>query len=212
MVDFEFENNVWEKGAVVGGMDEVGRGCLAGPVVTGIVVYTPTILSFQIPRIDDSKKLTARQRELASTWIKENCLTCGIGMGSVAEINKYGIVKATNKAFRRAILSANSKLESLNKEIITHLLIDAFYVPYIKGIPHANQTPIIKGDGKSFSIACASIIAKVHRDSLMASLSRQYKYKKYFWDENKGYGTLVHREAILKHGITPHHRTNFKLT
>jgi len=200
--DFSFEKPLWKKGyKVVAGIDEVGRGALAGPVVTGAVI-------FQIDErieilINDSKKLTQKSREVASIWIKDKALGWGIGKASVAEINKYGIVGATNKAFRRALKNTNFKID--------YLLIDAFYVPYIKGIKRKNQKPIIKGDSKSLSIAAASIIAKVERDAIMTKLSTNAKYRKYLWNENKGYGTLRHREAIKTHGKTRLHRVSFLL-
>lgn len=207
--DFSYEQNLWEKGFKnIAGIDEVGRGCLAGPVVTGCVVFDslsfrPREESGEIPIINDSKKLSPKQRKLANDWIKKNSLKWGLGSATVPEINKHGIVKATNIAFRRAIINSEVKVD--------HLLIDAFYVPFIKGLRRKNQTPIIKGDCLSVSIAAASIIAKVHRDNLMLSLSKNPKYKKYGWGRNKGYGTKEHQLAIKKHGQTRLHRVSFLL-
>lgn len=204
MPDFSSEKKLWRKGfKVVAGVDEVGRGSFAGPVVTGAVVFRPDsrvreYLSEQI-RIDDSKRLTPKQREKACAWIKENALSWGVGEASVSQINRLGIVKATQIAFRKAI----------PKSRIDFLLIDAFYVPYVKGLRRKNQLAIIHGDAKSVSIAAASIVAKVYRDKLMTDLSKRTEYRKYRWSENKGYGTLAHRNAIKKHGLTRLHRKDF---
>ena len=226
--NFSFEKKFWKKGfKIVAGVDEVGRGCFAGPVVAAAVVFTsiervtrdgepqvrgPELVSrrkglgageWQDPRliINDSKKLSPKQREIASFWIKRNALVYGIGKASVAEINKFGIKKGSEIAFRRAIRNCSKRID--------YLLIDAFYIPYVKGLRRKNQTPIIKGDTKSVSIAAASIIAKVYRDKLMTKLFENPKYKKYKWNENKGYGTLSHRKAIKRYGITRFHRKKF---
>jgi ribonuclease HII len=211
--DFSFENKLHKKGfKLIAGMDEVGRGCFAGPVVAGAVAFAP-INNYQLTIynefskriiINDSKKLSSKQRELADIWIRKNAVAFGIGQASVTQINKLGIKKATEIAFRKAIL--NCKIE------INYLLMDAFYVPYLKGLRRKNQLAIIKGDTKSVSIAAASIVAKVYRDKLMTKLSHQPKYKKYCWDKNKGYGTKTHREAIKKYGSTSKHRKQFVAT
>lgn len=157
--NFYYENLVGKKGhKIIAGCDEVGRGSLAGQVVCGCVVFDKKsllsmnrfieknndggvrfrdrteVIRTEVIRIDDSKKLTACQREKAAKWIKKNCLVYGIGAGSVSEINKFGIVKATQKAFRRAINLANIKLKSKKLSPIDFLLIDAFYLPYSKGL------------------------------------------------------------------------------
>lgn len=210
-LDYEFF--LWENKFVVAGADEVGRGCLAGPVVAAVCVFSPDVhmrlasIKTKIP-INDSKKLTSKQRLASSRWIKENALSWGIGFSSVYEINKLGIKKATNKAFRRAIKIANLNLGKQGKSI-DHLLIDAFYISYVKGLDRWKQTPIVKGDMKSISIASASIIAKVHRDEYMQKLGMKKDYAKYAWLQNKGYGTKQHREAILRYGITKFHRVAF---
>ncbi|SRR5258708_4453754 len=199
---FEFEKELWVKGLkIIAGADEVGRGALAGPVVAAVVVFG---IDERINvLIHDSKQLTQKQREVADIWIKKNAHYWGIGSANPSEINKLGIVKATNKAFRRAIKNSGIKLD--------FLLVDAFYIPKIKNLPKRKQLPIIKGDGKSISIAAASIIAKVYRDELMRNLATNSKYKKYRWDKNKGYGTLMHRTVIKKEGITKLHRVSFLL-
>lgn len=196
MPDFEIEKGIWRSGfRVVGGMDEVGRGSFAGPVVAGVVVFERSI---KPPiKINDSKKLTAKQREEADRWIRDNALIVKLGQASVTQINKLGIKKATDVAFRRAV--AGLKLD--------YLLIDAFYVPYVRGLKMESQKAIIKGDSLSYSIAAASIVAKVYRDNLMINLSQEYSH--YFWQENKGYGTKFHREAIKKYGPSKFHRKDF---
>lgn len=207
--DFSYELKLWKKYKVVAGMDEVGRGCFAGPVVAGVVVFHPgTEVNWVV--INDSKKLSSKAREIADKWIRSNCLSHGIGAATVTQINKFGIKKATDIAFRKAIANCNKQIE--------FLLIDAFYrrsrasfayVPYTRSLPRKKQLGIFKGDSKVISIAAASIIAKVYRDNLMERLSENPKYKKYLWHQNKGYGTSLHRDAIKDHGITRHHRKLF---
>ncbi len=233
--DFKYEKKLWKRRyGIVAGLDEVGRGSFAGPVVAAACAFAPassrgssTLLGPELPKdsasavgtrqsrrdsmiiINDSKKLNPRQREIAANWIIKNSLTWGIGEASVGLINRIGIGKATATAFRKAISDANVRLKTQDLKQIDYLLIDAFYVPYVRGLRRKNQKPIINGDEKSISIAAASIIAKVYRDKLMASLGQKPKYKKYNWEKNKGYGTLEHREAIKKYGITKLHRKVF---
>jgi ribonuclease HII len=228
---FNFEKKLWQKGfSIVAGVDEVGRGCFAGPVVAGAVAFSAKT-NFQMPIfgkegkevfINDSKKLTPKRRMVANDWIKENALSWGIGEASVTEINRLGMAKATNSAFRRAISKANRKLHKK----LEYLLIDAFFVPYVSGLPsvrrvrkngrvkkynHKNtrQMAIVNGDSRSISIAAASIVAKVYRDSLMEKIGSRKNYLKYGWVSNKGYGSKVHRDAIIKYGICCHHRKQF---
>ncbi|OGM13157.1 ribonuclease HII [Candidatus Woesebacteria bacterium RIFCSPLOWO2_01_FULL_39_23] len=230
--NFKFERVLWKKGfKIVAGADEVGRGCFAGPVVAATVVFTPYVTKGlknlrteeQKIRIDDSKKLSAKQRETADKWIRDNCMAFGIGVATVTEINKRGLSKATASAFRRAV----SAINKVQEKRVDYLLVDAFYTPYIRGLRnarmqfrkdrrtgtvhdlHARQLAIIHGDEKSFSIASASIIAKVYRDKLMTKLSNRPNYKKYGWDKNKGYGTKIHQEAIKKYGVSRLHRKKF---
>jgi ribonuclease HII len=204
--NFDFEKSKWLKGLKhVAGLDEVGRGSFAGPVVAGCVIFREDLTIPEGIEINDSKKLRHRKRIKASLWIKENALSWGIGICSVSAINRYGIGKATKTAFRRATSEARKRLGST----IDYLLIDAFYIPYVRGLRKENQQPIIKGDTKSFSIAAASIIAKVQRDGLMTKLGKISKYKPYRWAKNKGYGTKEHREALIKYGPTRLHRKLF---
>jgi ribonuclease HII len=214
--DFSNERKLYRQGyGLIVGVDEVGRGCFAGPVVAAAVAFAP-ITNFQLPIynqfsekiiINDSKKLSSKQREAADKWIRKNALSFGVGAASVSQINKLGIKKATEIAFRRAIVNCKSVTGSAVK--IDYLLIDAFYIPYVKGLRRRNQKPIIKGDTKSVSIAAASIVAKVYRDGLMRKLSNNSKYKKYQWRKNKGYGTKEHRDLIRKYGISDLHRKQF---
>jgi ribonuclease HII len=205
MPNFRYEKEVWGKGdKLIAGIDEVGRGCFAGPVVAGATVFAPN-LKFKIKnlklRIDDSKKLNSKQRETADKWIRKNAIGWGIGVASISQINKLGIKKATEIAFRKAIKNCGVEID--------YLLIDAFYIPYVKGLRRKNQKAIIHGDTKSISIAAASIIAKVYRDKLMTELGKKAKYKKYGWNKNKGYGTREHRKMIQKYGVSKLHRKLF---
>lgn len=209
--NFSFERKYWKSGfKYVAGADEVGRGSFAGPVVAGCVVFPLTFKGFSLQgriRIDDSKKLTARQRERADVWIKKNAIVWSIGEARASLINRIGMGRATKVAFRRAITQANLKLKTENLKQIDYLLIDAFFIPYVRGLRRKNQKAIIHGDEKSISIAAASIVAKVYRDKLMRKLS--HKFPSYGWGRNKGYGTKEHREAIKKYGLTRYHRRQF---
>lgn len=201
---FDYEQELWNQGLrLIAGCDEVGRGCIAGPVVTGIVVFKPeTNITVYI---NDSKKLNVKQRVLADKWIRENALGYAVGVGNVSRINKYGIVGATNYAYRSAIRA----LQSQFSESMQFLLTDAFYIPKVRHIPVSKQRAIVRGDSQSFSIAAASIIAKVYRDALMCDLARSARYNHFQWEKNKGYGTREHREAIQLHGTSKYHRSLF---
>ncbi len=211
--DFSFENKYWKKGfKYIAGVDEVGKGCFAGPLVAAAVAFAPNS-KFQFPIfnefskeiiINDSKQMSPKQREIADKWIRKNALAFGIGQASVAQINRLGIKKASEIAFRKAIKKASIQVSS-----IEYLLIDAFYIPYVKGLRRKNQKAIIKGDTKSVSIAAASIIAKVYRDNLMRELGKRPKYRVYGWGRNKGYGTREHQAALRKYGMTRRHRRQF---
>jgi ribonuclease HII len=191
------EIKLWESGfSYIVGIDEVGRGCFAGPVVVGAVIF-PKNFEF-IEGIADSKLLKPRHREKLSKEIKKNALAWSIAEISVSHINKVGIGKATQMGFRKAI-----KLLTKSPDFV---LIDAFYISHYK---RKRQKPIIKGDQSCFSIAAASIIAKVYRDKLMKDLSN--KYPKYGFAKHKGYGTKLHQEAIKKYGLTRLHRKSFNL-
>lgn len=193
----QIEESLWKKGLEhVCGLDEVGRGCFAGPVVVGAVLFSK---GSKIPEgIADSKLLKPIQREKLSDAIKECAAGWAIGEINVGVINKVGIGKATQMAFRKAIKSLNQNPD--------HILIDAFY---IKHLNRRKQQAIKDGDKISISIAAASIIAKVYRDNLMSKLDDQYP--NYGFYKHKGYGTKLHREAIKRYGLCSIHRKSFNL-
>lgn len=198
---------------VVIGVDEVGRGALAGPVVAGAVAFKKGQIlkrsdlfkkSPLLNEVDDSKRLTAKKREELAKIIKKEA-KWGIGEVGVATINRVGIVKATEKAMRLALRQAQGKQQ--DKKVF--VLVDAFHVKYIPGVGLKNEEGIIKGDQKVLSIAAASIVAKVYRDKLMSRQSRYNKHDRYGWKRNKGYGTAEHLRAIRKFGLSRFHRLQF---
>lgn len=194
---FKFEQTHWDRGLkFVGGSDEVGRGAFAGPVVAAIVIFPPFIKPEV--EINDSKKLSIKKRVEADIWIRQNASFFAICRSSVAYINKYGIGPATHKAFMSAAGQLSCNLE--------HLIVDGREV--VKKIK-VSQTPIIKGDEQSLSVAAASILAKVYRDNLMRELATKTPYQMYGWESNVGYGTRHHREAIKKYGACKLHRRVF---
>lgn len=220
---FNEEELLWEKRVnFVVGIDEVGRGAFAGPVVVGAVVLSKAKCTKELlEEINDSKQLKYLQRKRLSKLIKDQSDFWSIASVGVSKINKVGIGKATEIAFRKTIKDLrfkiydlriensleirNLKLEIPEEKIF--LLVDGFHIKFIKGIGLKNQKAIIKGDQKSLSIAAASIIAKDYRDSIMLKLSK--KYSEFGWGRNKGYGTKEHQEAIRKFGQTEHHRKAF---
>jgi ribonuclease HII len=182
-------------GIVEAGCDEAGRGCLAGPVVASAVILPQ---NFKHKILNDSKKLTEKQRESIKLSIIKSAISIGIGVVSPKEIDKINILNASFLAMHRAIDELKIKPELL--------LIDGNrFKPYNK----TKHVCIIKGDGKFFSIAAASVIAKTYRDNLMKKLDQDYPI--YDWKSNKGYPTKKHRLAILENGITKHHRKTFQL-
>ncbi len=188
----EFETELYNNGInFIAGIDEVGRGPLVGPVVTAAVILPK---DFYDERINDSKKLTEKKRELLYDVIMENAISVGIGISNEDVIDEINILNATKRAMLEAVNNLNVKPE--------HLLIDA--VKLNTDIP---QTSIIKGDAKSESIAAASIIAKVTRDRMMVELDKIHP--EYDFKHNKGYGTKKHIEAIRKYGIIKEHRKTF---
>jgi ribonuclease HII len=183
-------------GAFLGGVDEVGRGPLAGPIVAATVVLDLNVLDKDlILEINDSKKLSQTKRELLSNIIKEKAISYCISEVSNTQIDEKGIAYCNNKIFVDSFKGLN-----IQPKII---LSDGYK---IKGLDILN-TAVIKGDTKSASIACASIIAKVYRDNLMMKYNEIYP--QYHFDKNVGYGTTEHVEAIKKYGITPIHRKSF---
>ncbi|MBI4091969.1 MAG: ribonuclease HII [Candidatus Levybacteria bacterium] len=205
-LDHEIE--LWKKGYIVIGVDEVGRGAFAGPLFVGGVIFNPTTSYEQKTRllsygINDSKKLKPNARKMLSKIIQNESLVYHISAVNVNTINRIGIGKATFLAMRDVVKCLREKL----KDEKIFVLIDKFYVKRLNGIGLKNQKGIIHGDEISLSIAAASIIAKVARDRHMRKLSA--KYKVYGWGRNKGYGTKKHQEAIRNLGITNFHRKAF---
>lgn len=177
------------------GCDEAGRGCLAGPVFAAAVVLPP---EFDLPLINDSKKLTANARYALREKILNMALDYAVAYVGNEEIDELNIFKASMVAMHRAV----AKLDPQPG----HLLIDGKYFYSYRNIPHQCIT---KGDGKYLSIAAASILAKTYRDDYMISLSREYP--QYEWGNNKGYPTSRHRQALKESGPTPYHRRSFRL-
>lgn len=208
------EKKLWREDFIVVGVDEVGRGALAGPIVAAAIAFAPQVKNLKSKiknwggRIDDSKKLSAKERNRAYQWLKKACLCWGIGKTTVSGINKMGIAKAYFAAARKAVFLIKDRMIDLgHQEKKLFVLADYYYINYLKGIGLKNQKAIVSGDEKCLSIAAASIMAKVERDKIMDKLSKNQP--EYQWDKNKGYGTLKHRQAIKKHGITRLHRKLF---
>ena len=185
----------FQKGKIEAGCDEAGRGCLAGPVFASAVIL-PT--DFKHPLLNDSKKLTEKQRDLLRPIIEKEAIAWAVGSYSPKEIDEVNILNASFLSMHRAIDQLTTKP--------TSLLIDGNrFKPYLKTPHHC----IIKGDGKYLSIAAASVLAKTYRDELMKKLALDYPA--YSWQQNKGYPTKAHRAAIKKYGATEHHRMSFRL-
>jgi ribonuclease HII len=177
------------------GCDEAGRGCLAGPVFAAAVILPA---DFHHPLLDDSKKLTARQRFELRPIIEKGCISSAIAMADQSEIDEINILNASILAMHRAI----DKLSRLPN----FLLVDGNRFHPYHDIPH---TTIVKGDSIYMNIAAASILAKTYRDEFMVSIGEDFP--QYGWAKNKGYPTFSHRQAIMKYGPTYHHRKSFTL-
>ena len=192
--DFTFETSLMGQGyPLIAGVDEVGRGPLAGPVTAAAVILDPS----NIPQgLNDSKKLSAKRRENLYDLILKSA-TVAVAHVSVEEIDRINILQASLLAMRNAVAALNPQP--------AHLLIDGNRVPDPINIP---AQPIVKGDGKSLSIAAASIVAKTVRDRLMAELSLQNPG--YGWEKNAGYPSKQHILALERLGVTPHHRRSFR--
>ena len=189
----EFEKEALAKGyKSVCGVDEAGRGPLAGPVCAAAVILPEGVI---IDGVNDSKKLSEKKRESLFDVIREQALSYSIAYATVDEIEEINILNATMLAMRRAIDGLNIKAD--------YAMIDGNKIPPLD----IDAECIVKGDAKSMSIACASILAKVSRDRLLYKYAEEYPM--YGFDKHKGYGTKVHREAILKYGPCPYHRKSF---
>lgn len=180
-------------GPLIAGVDEVGRGPLAGPVVACAVIMPPDQRA--IAGVDDSKRLTADARNRLAEKIRERAVTFGIGAASVREIDRHNIYQATIIAIRRAL----ARLTVVPNQV----LIDGKPMRALE-TPH---TAIVDGDDKCYSIACASILAKVTRDRLMHALA--VRHPNYLWERNVGYSTQAHMQGLAAHGATAHHRRSF---
>ena len=195
------EIELMDKGySLIAGVDEVGRGPLAGPVVAAACIFDRDV---DIVGIDDSKKLSEKKREQFFDEIKDKALAYGIGEASCEVIDEINILEATKLAMKRAIDEADKMLESKGRDRIQIVIFDAVKINDLK----KEQMSIIKGDQTYFSVAAASILAKVTRDNLMKEYDKVYP--EYGFASNKGYGTKAHYEGIKKAGITEIHRKSF---
>lgn len=191
--DFAFEQSAGAHGyRAVAGVDEAGRGPLAGPVVAAAVVLYPDRIP---PGLNDSKKLTGAARARVHDLIHQVAVV-GVGEASVAEIDSLNILRASHLAMERALAALGLAAD--------YALIDGPMLPRGLAIP---GMAVVRGDARSLSIAAASIVAKVRRDSIMVALAQQHPG--YGWEKNAGYPTKSHRDALLNLGITPHHRRSF---
>jgi len=182
-----------EKGPLLAGVDEVGRGPIAGPVIACAVIMPAETRA--IPGVDDSKRLTHEQRVRLAAKIRERAVAFALGAASVREIDRINIYQASVLAMRRAL----GRLQVTPN----HVVIDGRAMRTLP-IPH---TAVVHGDARCFSVACASILAKVTRDLLMTRLGR--RYPQYIWEHNAGYTTRAHVAGLTSYGITPHHRKSF---
>ncbi len=188
----EYERRFWGRGRSVAGVDEVGRGPLAGPVVAAAVILPEAV---HVEGADDSKQLSPAVREELYGRIIGAALCVGVGAASVREIDRRNILRATTVAMQRALDRLSTPPD--------HIVIDGLPVKYL-GREHE---AVVGGDALIHSIGCASIVAKVVRDRLMRRLA--LRYPGYAWEKNSGYGTAEHRAAIEALGLTPHHRVTF---
>lgn len=197
--DFELESALWEQGVrCVAGVDEAGRGALAGPVTAAAVILPPDpSLVVILEGVDDSKRLTPRQRVTWAVRLKGIVLAWEVGLATHSEIDMLGIVPAVQLAVGRAVRRLRVQPE--------HILVDYVNLPGIT-VPH---TAVTKGDQRSLSIAAASIFAKTARDAMMCQLDEEYPG--YGFAEHKGYGTANHRAALDRMGVCPVHRRSFRL-
>jgi len=189
-----YEHNLFAAGVqYIAGIDEAGRGPIAGPVVAAAVILPP---DFFLPKVDDSKRLKPSVRERLSSAIKRQALAWAIGIVSASCLDQINIYQATKLAMITAVNNLRIEAE--------HLIIDAVKLPEL-GIP---QTPLVKGDSLSLSVACASILAKVERDAIMDGYDKLFPG--YGFAKHKGYGTREHLEALFRLGPCPAHRTSFE--
>lgn len=194
-----FEQRLWLSGRrSVAGADEVGRGPLAGPVVAAAVVFDPDVDLGRLAGLDDSKRLSPKAREALAPCIRDLARAWAIAVVDVDEIDRMNIAQASFEAMRRAVLALRPMPE--------HVLIDGLRNPRLREVAH---TPLVGGDGLSVSIAAASVLAKVHRDRLMAEWD--LRHPGYGFADHKGYPTPEHRAALRLLGPCPLHRRSFRL-
>jgi ribonuclease HII len=191
--DWEIETQLWQAGLLVAGVDEAGRGPLAGPVVAAAVIFPS---GCALAGLDDSKKLTATRRNALFPIIQQHARAFCWAVVEVDYIDRHGILRATFEAMRQAVAGLACQPD--------HLLVDGRQVPPAITIP---AQAVVRGDGKSSSIAAASIVAKVVRDGLMCQLHEQFP--QYGFNRHKGYAAPAHLEALAQHGPCPCHRRSF---
>jgi ribonuclease HII len=188
------ERTFWERGIeFVAGVDEVGRGPLAGPVLAAAVMFAPNAA---VRGVDDSKRLTPERRAELYLEIRQKALCIAVGAASTREVDRLNILRASHLAMRRALARLRIQPQ--------HVIVDGLPVPELGEC----CTAVVDGDAKVHAVACASIVAKVVRDRAMHMLAAHYPG--YGWDSNVGYGTPEHRDAIGALGLTPHHRRSFE--
>lgn|SRR5690606_487008 len=188
--------STFQRDFIEAGCDEAGRGCLAGPVFAAAVIFPP---DYHNAVLNDSKKLSEKKRMALRPIIEQEALAFAVASVSAAEIDKINIHKASYLAMHKAI-----DLLTLKPQ---YLIIDGNkFIPY----PNLSHSCIVKGDGKYLSIAAASILAKTYRDEYMENLANDFP--DYDWLQNKGYPTVKHREAVIRLGLTPHHRKTFRVS
>jgi len=194
-VMLRLERGFWRRGLVhLAGVDEAGVGSLAGPLVAAAVILPVDV---SVRGIDDSKRLTRKRRERMAEEIRECAVALEVGVVSVKDVDRLNVYRASLEAMRRAVVGLPVQPEQL--------LVDARHIPELD----ISQMSIIKGDSQSYSIAAASIIAKVTRDEMMRELDQ--KYPEYGFAKHMGYGTKAHLEALKQHGPSPVHRRSFAI-
>ena len=196
--DLTFEQKLWDEGlCFIAGVDEAGRGALAGPVAAGAVILPSdhSDLAEQLHGVRDSKVMRPKDRDAWSLVIKDIAVAWGVGFASAHEIDRIGIVPATYLAVKQAMAQVKCSVE--------HILVDYLTLPEVA----VSQTPLVKGDARSLSIASAAILAKTSRDALLIQMDAEFPG--YGFASNKGYGTGEHRRAIEKLGPCEQHRRSF---
>lgn len=209
--NLSIERKLWKKGIkYIIGVDEVGRGAFAGPIVASAVVFPQIMRASKklkfLKEINDSKLLKSEKRRKLAKLIKKHALVWTVDEIGIDVINKLGIGRANYMVFRKVVNNVLSQID----ESSCFLLCDGFRTRYVRKIGLKKQMAIVDGDQKSITIAAASIIAKVHRDSLMRKLSKIHPY--YKLSRNKGYGTPAHQKALKMFGLSKIHRTSFDLS